>query len=118
MFATRAAVSAETTKAGGASHQAVTNRETKKPESVVQMILNTTEKNILFADLTREQKRGVVDIMWKVNVGKGVKLITQGAVNDDVFYVVETGTSSRHMHACMHACMHATRAAPRIIARP
>ena len=103
MFATRVAVSAETTKQdakghGGGSAQA---RDTKKDERIIKLIMDATEKNILFADLTREQKRAVAGEMWKVNCPKGHKIIEQGKINDDVFYVVDSGTSDALMHAAL-----------------
>lgn len=59
---------------------------------MVEFLLKSVAENILFVSLTREQKRAVANEMWRVECKRGARIIEQGKVNDDIFYVVESGT--------------------------
>lgn len=64
-----------------------------KPEEVREMIVAAMHKNILFRDLSEEQRTHVLNSMTREEVAPGVKIIEQDDKGDS-FYVVEAGSFS------------------------
>ena len=98
-FVKRAAVSAESygdgkpkeeREAGRGGGQAPQGAQLQKDESQRRMLLSVVTQNILFAQLTADQRAAVVDTMWLQPVGAQSTIIKQGDPGD-FFYVVDRG---------------------------
>ena len=98
-FVKRAAVSAESygdgkpkeeREAGRGGGQAPQGAQLQKDEKQRHMLLSVVTQNILFAQLTPEQRAAVVDTMWLQPVSAQSTIIKQGDPGD-FFYVVDRG---------------------------
>ena len=98
-FVKRTAVSAESykersrEKEDGADEDTASSAAqalTVKTEEQRGMLLAVVRDNILFAQLTAEQREAVVDTMWLQQVSASATIIQQGDPGDH-FYVVERG---------------------------
>lgn len=90
IFGARTAVSAEAS--GNVKQKGpMIVRDSNKDAKTTEFLLKAVADNLLFVSLMREQKKAVVAEMWRVACPSGKAIIQQGAVNDDIFYVVESG---------------------------
>lgn len=98
-FVKRAAVSAESygdgkpkeeREAGRGGGQAPKGAQLDKDDQQRHMLLSVVTQNILFAQLTPDQRAAVVDTMWLQPVGAQATIIKQGDPGD-FFYVVDRG---------------------------
>ena len=98
-FVKRAAVSAESygdgkpkeeREAGRGGGQAPKGAQLEKDDTQRQMLLSVVTQNILFAQLTPDQRAAVVDTMWLQPVSAQSTIIKQGDPGD-FFYVVDRG---------------------------
>ena len=98
-FVKRAAVSAESygdgkpkeeREAGRGGGQAPKGAQLQKDDRQRHMLLSVVTQNILFAQLTPEQRAAVVDTMWLQPVSAQSTIIKQGDPGD-FFYVVDRG---------------------------
>eukprot|EP00933_Yihiella_yeosuensis_P042548 TRINITY_DN3716_c0_g1_i1.p1 TRINITY_DN3716_c0_g1~~TRINITY_DN3716_c0_g1_i1.p1 ORF type:complete len:769 (-),score=246.47 TRINITY_DN3716_c0_g1_i1:125-2431(-) len=90
-FAKRGAVG------GGASGDAEIKAPVPKTDEEKQLIIGALKANANLntcVTLDDEKMNKMMDLMWKENVAKGQKLIEQGDLHADYFYVVQNGSFS------------------------
>jgi CRP-like cAMP-binding protein len=88
-FAKRKAISAE--KTNPMFNAVLPSNVVKTKDSKTNtLITNALLHNILFVDLTEQQKRDVIAEMYMVEVKAGTNVITQGEIGDNL-YVVQSG---------------------------
>jgi len=68
-----------------------------KTDKQVKWLLKSVEKNILFTNLDRKVKLGVIATMYQETVKVGTVLIKQGDVKAQTFYVIDSGSFAVHV---------------------
>jgi len=88
-FAKRGAVGG-----GAAADAEIKPPSSKSPEETTQIVAalksNTNLNNMITVDDTKT--KAITDLMWKETVSKGTVIITEGSLDADYFYVVNTGS--------------------------
>eukprot|EP00497_Spongosphaera_streptacantha_P000762 TRINITY_DN150_c0_g1_i3.p1 TRINITY_DN150_c0_g1~~TRINITY_DN150_c0_g1_i3.p1 ORF type:complete len:257 (-),score=39.54 TRINITY_DN150_c0_g1_i3:59-829(-) len=62
-----------------------------KDEVLINWLLQCVQDNLMFMNLEKQQKQKVIAKMYLETVPNGTKLIEQGAVDADKFYVINKG---------------------------
>jgi len=66
-------------------------RDTAKTEQEIAFIDKVCKPRIIFHGLDDEQRRSIIEQMWRINCPEGTKIITEGDVHAEEFYVVQEG---------------------------
>lgn len=73
--------------------QIAKNKIVEPPEpAIAEWLLKAVDGNLLFARLNPDQRKVVIEQMFREKVAKNDEIITQGDKHADTFYVVEQGT--------------------------
>ncbi|CAE7039091.1 PRKG1 [Symbiodinium sp. CCMP2592] len=82
---------------GGMGNHVEVKEPTPKSDSERQLMANALKKNTnlqSLVDLDRTRINAIIDVAWKQEVPKGTRLITEGDLNADYFYIVQSGLFS------------------------
>lgn len=89
-FVKRKGISAETTNETGTFKAPPANAVTQKDAKTMTLLRRAVQSNILFLDLSPDHTLKILSEMYRREVKKGVNIITQGEVGDNL-YIVESG---------------------------
>ena len=89
--------------AGPEGYELVTH---EKSDETRALLVNACKASALFAGSSREQLGDASDAMKAVSATAGTDVITQGAADDDIFYIVERGEFSVHLKQANDAEVH------------
>jgi CRP-like cAMP-binding protein len=88
-FANRRAVGGG---AQGATKAKEPSKKTKEEFDLIAQALRSNENLETMTTLDDARVKSFIDVMWKEEVGVGQEVITEGDLNADFFYVVQSGT--------------------------